>query len=387
MAACAILACVIASNYHGIILYCCASAIASILIFCFFKKLRPIFIPALFIFLLFSLLYSFRSARPAELPEEKLIVHAVVCEKPMDQEDKHRTVLTLDRCVINSKPVDYRIRLYVYKNHLGYETGDELKIDTAKLTVPSGVTNPDGFDFNAYLWRSNTALTATANADDITLIAKHASLKRSLQRVQNRLAEICDAVFDESSDVVKAMLLGDRSSLSDSTYDDFSATGISHIIALSGLHVSALVILIEFVLRKLRLARSLRYAVTIVFLILYTVMTGASNSTVRALLMYMILCITRLCGYRSDTITRLCLALLIQLGVNPLLIHDNGFILSYTTVAAILCFADVYTFAPAERKRPLRTVMLSARTSFSVQVVSFPLLAGMFYEEIGRAHV
>ena len=223
----------------------------------------------------------------------------------MDQTDKHRTVITLDNCVISGDPVEYKVRLYVYRNNLGYEVGDELFIRSAKLSVPNGVTNPDGFDFNAYLWRSHTALTASVDPDDITLRSRSASLKRSLLRIRRVLSHKCDEIFAESSDVIKAVLLGDRSSLSDNTYDDFTATGISHLIALSGLHVSALALMLEFLLKKLHVPRVLRYGLSIFVLCLYAIMTGASNSTIRAVLMYSILCITRQLGYYSDTMTRL----------------------------------------------------------------------------------
>ena len=280
---------------------------------------------------------------------------------------------------MDGRKIKGKIRFYIYKNDLGYETGDELAIDNAKLTIPDGVTNPDGFDFNAYLWRNGTALTASANYDKITLVEKHASLKRTLFRLRNRLCSVCDEVFGDQSDVMKAVLLGDRSSLSDNTYDDFSSSGISHLIALSGLHVSALALMIELLLKKLRVPRLVRDIVTVTLLSLYTVMTGASNSTIRAVLMYTILCATRQTGYYSDTLTRLCWALLIQLGVNPLLLHDNGFVLSYASVGSILCLADLYMFSDNRKNRFLKSMLLSAKASFSVQVVTFPLLAGMFY--------
>lgn len=379
MAACAFFACILSAACEDSILWL---YFATFLLLCAagcIKKLRPILVPAFCVFALFVFLYSYRDARPSHLPTGKHVLTGTVCDEPMDQTDKHRTVITLDNCVISGDPVEYKVRLYVYRNALGYEVGDELFIRSAKLSVPNGVTNPDGFDFNAYLWRSHTALTASVDPDDITLRSRSASLKRSLLRIRRVLSHKCDEIFAESSDVIKAVLLGDRSSLSDNTYDDFTATGISHLIALSGLHVSALALMLEYLLKKLHVPRVLRYGLSVIVLCLYAIMTGASNSTIRAVLMYSILCITRQLGYYSDTMTRLCAALLIQLGCNPLLIHDNGFILSYASVAAILCFSDFYILHRETRHRALATLLTSAKTSFSVQIVSFPLLAGMFY--------
>ena len=122
MAVCAILACILASEYSGYIVHIFIAAIALTLIACLSKKLRSILVPALCIFLLFFLWYIVHDARPGNLLTGKLPLLGTVFEEPIDQEQKHRTVITLDDCVINGQPVDYKVRLYVYKNHLGYKS-------------------------------------------------------------------------------------------------------------------------------------------------------------------------------------------------------------------------------------------------------------------------
>ncbi|MBQ3761851.1 MAG: DNA internalization-related competence protein ComEC/Rec2 [Clostridia bacterium] len=374
------MACVVAGTQK---VYVCASLVIALILLiaaCFSKRVRIVLLPALLTFVLFTFWYGYRDLRPQNLPTGKMTLTGRVCDEPIEQSDQHRTVITLSDCFADSEAISGKVRLYLYSPDAAYETGDELRIKEAKLSIASSVTNPNGFDFNAYLWRNGVSLVASADGEDVKLTEKHASLKRGLMRLRRSLAGVCDRVFKDSSDVTRAVLLGDRSNLSDNVYDDFSSSGISHLIALSGLHVSALALLFEFLFKRLRVLRFIRNLLTVALLCLYTVMTGSSSSTVRAVLMYALLCLARQAGYFPDTLTRLCQACLIQLAINPLLIRDNAFVLSYASVAAILCFSDVYIFQKDESHKALKSLLLSARASFSVQVVSFPLLSAMFYQ-------
>lgn len=356
-------------------------ALALVAVLIAVPRRKAVFVPALIAFVLFSSWYLVRDIRYENLPEGKFTVEATVCEDPLEQSGQHRTVVTLKDTSADGRPVPGKIRMYVYSTDTDLEAGQQLTIENCKLSLADGVTNPNGFDFNAYLWRNGVSMCASANADKITVTGYRESIKSVLYRLRAKLASVSDKVFREQSDVMRAVLLGDRTLLSDDTYEDFSKVGIAHIIALSGLHVSAIALAVEWLLKKLRTPRTFRYLITMVLLTAYTVMTGSGNSTIRAVIMYGLLCVVQLTGYPSDTLTRLSGALIIQLAVNPLLIGDNGFILSYSSVAAILCFSDVFFSDVRLKKLPggIRTFLQSGTASFAVQTVTFPLLAGMFY--------
>ena len=322
--------------------------------------------------------YAWRSAEGTDIAEGKYGISACVASQIVGQPEKHRTVITLKDVKADGVPLAGKMRLYVYSLDIDLETDDEIFIDQGKITYPRGYNNPGGFDFASYLKTDGVFLCASANAEDIHLVQKHATLKRLLSRLRSRLSDTTDRVFGSESDVMKAILLGDRSGIDEKLYDSFSASGISHLIALSGLHVSAIAIMLEWLLRKIRLPRPVRYIITIVMLLLYAIMTGGGKGTVRAVIMYALLCASMLAGYRSDTLTRLSQAFLIQLTVNPLLIRDRGFVLSYASVASILSLGWKSSNAKGVASRFLNTVFQSAKASFSVQVLTYPLLMSMF---------
>ena len=320
--------------------------------------------------------YAVNDRVPPLPAEGKYRLSATVCGVPLQQEGKHRTVIELKNAAADGQSIPGRVRMYVYGSAPGLIEGDRVLFEQAKISLPSSRQNPSGFDFARYLKRRNTFFCASAQGDDVAVTGASSSPLRALTLARQRLSVRADRLFASDADVIKAVLLGDRSDLSDALYNDFSTSGLSHLIALSGLHVSAIALMLEALLKLLRLPRGARFACTLTALFVYTLMTGASSSTVRAVLMYALLCAGLMCGYRVDTLSRLALSLLIQLTANPLLIGDTGFVLSYASVTGILCFAD----AAGLRQKGLGAKLLSgARASFAAQVFTYPLLAGFFY--------
>lgn len=338
----------------------------------------------LIVFCLFSCLYGEKNKRYDELPIGSYAVTATICEQPLDQSDKHRIVLTLNDVENDSFSLDTKVRLYLYDPDNEYRMGDKLRIDSIKLSVADGVTNPDGFDFNAYLHMRGVDLCGSAQEKNITVIGKERSLKRALLNVRAYLCNKSDEVFGEQSDVIRSMILGDRTILSDETYENFASVGIAHLIAISGLHVSAIALFLEWILKKCKCRRIMRMSAVSAILILYTIMTGSGVSTVRAVIMYVLSSVILLCGYQAELLNILSLTLLIQLGVNPLLIGDNSFLLSYGSVLAIACTGDLIGKSSKETERNpikklVRLFIEAGVISVFVEIFTYPLLCRLFY--------
>ncbi|MBR6499548.1 MAG: DNA internalization-related competence protein ComEC/Rec2 [Clostridia bacterium] len=363
---------------HFLILVICA-LLAIMIVLVKNRGYRTV-LPAVIALIVFGMLYQCANERPSDLPVGHHSVNGVICQYPVLQQEDGRTVYTLDNIVIDGKERSYKLRLYLYDTDPVYYVGDVLSFDNLKITVPSGVRNPNGFNFNQYLWTGKTALVANANPSDISVTGRQMSVKRILTDLRTKLALICDDVFLEQSDVVKAVLIGDKSTISESLYTDFSSTGISHVLALSGLHVSMIALLLEWVFSKLYCPRTAKHILITLLLWAYTVMTGSSPSTVRALIMYAITCFTIEMGYRPDTMTTLSWTFLLQSAYNPLLIGNTGFIMSYASVFAILLIVGIRNNSRQTRlSKVFGRISDAARASFAVQVLTFPLLASLFY--------
>ena len=178
--------------------------------------------------------------------------------------------------------------------------------------------------------------------------------------------------------LLKALLTGDRSGLSRETVQIFRDSGGAHLLALSGLHIGILYLLLSRLLWPLGnspRARRFRYALTVLAAGLFTLMTGASPSIVRAFLFILLNETARLACRPRNPLRILSTALLIQLVLTPSAITSVGFQLSYLAMAGIfLLFPILDSWYPkSSRFDPVRKIWEAAALSISCQVFTGPL--------------
>jgi len=192
---------------------------------------------------------------------------------------------------------------------------------------------------------------------------------------------------ESSQALVKALLTGDRSDLGGTTVKVFREAGASHILALSGLHLG----LIHLIVRKLSsvfgnspLSRRARALTTSLAAGFYTIMTGASPSTVRALLFICIGEWSALSTFRKGGAGRaLLLALTIQIALSPGAALTPGFQLSYLAMCGIIFLLPaMHGWYPADGKLkkfdPMRMIWNAASLSISCQIFTAPLAWALF---------
>ena len=340
--------------------------------------------------LLVSILFSgyafFRNEKPELTVNKKAQITGTVSVKPKKQVDKNRTTLMLSNVTLDGESIEDEMYVYLYgstDNSLQY--GQKLTFDASGCWIPDGQTNPNGFDFRQYLWMNGVSVCASVSLSDVEIEDGSFSLKRALYALSDRLSEKIDRLFPENSDVMNALLLGNRTFLSDETYENFRISGIAHLVALSGLHVSCLALLMDKLLLVFFLPRRVRSILTLAALSLYALMTGASPSVLRALFMYGYFVLAREAGYYPDLLTRLSFACLLQLLINPLMLQDGGMQMSYLSVLSLLLIAKaVRSFQISSEGRTLgerltRLLGDSAAGSFAIQLGTLPIAATQFH--------
>lgn len=203
-------------------------------------------------------------------------------------------------------------------------------------------------------------------------------------RLRHTLLEILDTAFPEDTAAfAKALLLGDRTDIDYKTNTAFKLSGISHVIAVSGLHVTILFTLINTLVFK---RRWLVAAVGIPVLLLFAAVAGFSPSIVRACIMQCLMILAALLNKEYDGPTELAFSCLVMLLVNPLVITSVSFQLSVGCMIGIFLFngriSGYLTGKFLGNKKRLfkvkRWVISSVSVTLSAMTLTTPLVAIYF---------
>lgn len=215
-------------------------------------------------------------------------------------------------------------------------------------------------------------ISITAEHSLPPLVAKiHLALQRHIDRQQ---------FAQQTSALIHALLMGERSELEPGVVESFRAAGASHILALSGLHMGIIYSVLSAILSPLgsnRVALWIKSILGVTFTGFYTIMTGASASVIRAFIFICIHSIARLCPSRkSYSINILSAAAIIQLSIDPLQIRQLGFQLSYLAMLAIsTIFPKINAWYPESQGfHPMKKLWTAAALSISCQLFTAPLV-------------
>ncbi len=217
------------------------------------------------------------------------------------------------------------------------EYGEKILL-TGTFEFPNKASNYKGFDYSNYL--KTLKIYGFFNQEKMQIIEKQ-SLNPFLiytNKISVKIGENIDKIMPkESASIVKGLILGDTSKIEEDIQEKFRTANISHILAISGMHISYIIIGIDLISRKIFGKRKTKF-ITIIFLICYMFITGFSPSIVRASIMAIILISSGIFYTKKDTITSISLSMLILLIYNPYIILSLGFQFSYLGTIGIIVF-------------------------------------------------
>lgn len=233
-----------------------------------------------------------------------------------------------------------------------YASGDDLRISEAEI--------------------SDAASEYLSNLSDGVYLICSVSSKFSVEKLGNR-GGTADSFFTamkrrlsyilrteiggNGGKLCAAMLLGDRENLPGIVKLDFRRAGISHLLAVSGMHMSLCASLISGIMKKLRISRNVTLICVAAFLLFYLFLLGFPLSAVRSVIMLAVSYCGILFGLDGDGLSALSCALWLILMISPAAVTDTGFILSFCACFGILAFSPLYSGLGAKyrermKKRP-----------------------------------
>lgn len=233
-------------------------------------------------------------------------------------------------------------------------------------------TNPGNFDQKFYYQKQGIHASVWADGAEI-IVPKVWHVREGLTVFRCRWKELLVSVLGEYyGNSMAAILLGDKSELDGELKELYQKSGIGHILAISGLHMSFIGIGFYKLLRKAGLPFQAAGTVGILFLLLYTLMIGWGVSSLRALVMFLVRIGADMSGRTYDMPTSLSVAAAVIVLWQPLYLMDAGFQLSFGAILGMILVYPVLDGFHAFPK-PLCA-------GLSIHLMLFPVMLYYYFE-------
>ena len=270
-----------------------------------------------------NIIFIFQESRYNHLYEEKTIkVEGIIISNKQEREYKNRykvKVLTVD----NSTKY-HSTQIYIdVKKEVEFQYGDKVILQ-GEFQKGSKARNTGGFDYQLYLKSISIYGTLNVNKYEIVSSNNVTVLEKGINDVKLAINQKIEGTLEEEEQqIVKGLLLGDTTVLEEDLQEQFQIANISHVLAVSGMHVVYIIMGIEIFFKKWLGKRKVKY-IMILAVIFYVSITGATSSIVRAGIMEILSILSFLVYRKKDIWTSIAFSLLCILIQNPYAIKRCG---------------------------------------------------------------
>ncbi|PRY53034.1 competence protein ComEC [Arcticibacter pallidicorallinus] len=321
----------------------------------------------------------------SKLHAEQLLVE--ICSEPQEKSSVIRFEALVRSAVYSSSHSHAEGRLLISclkdsSSKLNLTIG-ELLLVPANFSDIQGPANPGEFDYRSYMgnkcvWHQTFLTTAELTRVGETSGNLFYEAVKLRQKVVRKLEGYI--VDREAAAVISTLLLGYKADLSREILNTYSATGVMHVLSVSGMHVAIVAALAGYLFgfwkgRKINIVQAL---LIVLFVWLYTLLSGLSAAACRSAVMISFVIAGRLINRNADMINCVSAAAFFQLLIRPFWLFDVGFQLSYIAVFGLVIF-----YPPIHAKLKFKSAAIQAIWSYiafslAAQVATFPLCLHYF---------
>ena len=239
--------------------------------------------------------------------------------------------------------------------------GDKVTV-TGTFKIPSTNTTEYLFNYKKYLKRKN--IFYTVEIDSLKRVKINRNIYYYLkQKLINRL---------NNNSYLYTFILGDKSYLESDVKRAYQNLGISHLFAISGMHITLLITIIHKLLNRIKLDEKNLFLITTNILLIYLFLVGLSSSIVRAILFYIIFSLNNIYYFYIKPTNLFLIVVSISLLINPNYIFDIGYLYSYS-----ISFVLIKISKQLSSNNYFKTIF---KTSIVSLLVSLPITLYNFYE-------
>ena len=283
-------------------------------------------------------------------------------------------------------------------------TGKEEKINSLRegmhvrlegmLVLPELPRNPG--QFNRRIYESGKKIDFYLENPTVLEVKEQRSGVREVVEIwKTEMMNRCEKIYqDEEAGILEAMVCGETSELSGDIKELYQAAGISHVLVISGLHISLLALAVAGILRRLGFPMPVWVILSVGVLAGYGILIGQPTTAVRALLMFFVLQGARLLGRSYDLLSALAFAGILMLLDNPDLILDGGCRLSFCAVIGVGWYVSeknkIFRSIGEKEKRKNRgkggkgssagAILENIRAGWYLWLFTLPVMLDTFYQ-------
>lgn len=307
----------------------------------------------------------------------------LVIDHPVEKPKSYKATILIQNN-LKGETINKKALVYFGKDSLHIPKYGDILFVHSQLKEFNNVNNPYSFDYKKFMNRKGIFYTSYIPANNWQKI-NHINTNPIINLAYN-IQQYFSGIFSRTGlegaeySVITAILLGNDETMDPSLKASYSAAGVSHILCVSGMHVGIIFMIFDFLLRPLDYSKPGRITKTTFMMFLiwaYACITGLSPSVRRAASMFTFVTIGNLLRRNTNIFHSLYASLFILLIINPLLVFDVGFQLSYLAVFGIVIFQKPIYELWKVKNKILSYFWNLMSVSIAAQLTTFPI--SIFY--------
>ena len=258
--------------------------------------------------------------------------------------------------------VNYYFETLEEKEKFNLKLGDYIKINGV-LNVPQKNTNFNLFNYRKYLLGKK--IYYTLSAKEIIKYKNH----NFLYKIKNIIISKIDSI--PNNGYIKSLILGDNNSVDKDSLNSYRQNGVSHLFAISGMHVIFIIKILEAIMNKIIKKEEIKYTIIFLILFFYSFVASFSISIIRAVLMFIIGKVCKLLKYKTKPVETFIFTLCISLIINPYNIYNISFKYSFTVSLFLIIFSDLINKRKTYIGKLFMTSLIAFLASIPIQINNF----------------
>ena len=274
-----------------------------------------------------------------------------------------------------------RVRSRLYLAKVSIKDAQRMRAGTlfygnGKFSPLPAQPAPNAFDYGKYL--KFQGYSGLVQLKRWSAMGEKENKLQIISQFRQRVAKSIDGWrwSTKEKSIYKALFLGLKSDLDRESRQNFQGAGLMHLLAVSGLHLGIVYLLLGYIARSfayLKYARVIEFTLLIIGLWSFALFTGAGASVLRAATMFSFLALGRLIHRKSSGLRPVIASAIILFWINPLIVHQVGFQLSYSAVIGIIFLVPKFNAWHQFSWKPLANLQQIIYVSIAAQLFTLPL--------------